>query len=115
MHDIDATKKMIRKLKLDSIGIAIATPFPGTKWWKIAVERGLIPPEIDWSRFDFDQVPVKLNNEFSIKQLKSIQKNYYWEAAKSNPKYLLNIISSFVLNPHTFKRRISSILGFSGN
>jgi len=112
-NDIHATKKMIRNLKLDSIGIALATPFPGTQWWTIAENRGLIPRELDWASFDFDHVPIKLNQNFSIKKLKSIQKEFYWAAARSNPKYFLNIAASFIINPRTFKRRISSILGFS--
>jgi len=111
--DINATKNMIRKLKLDSIGIAIATPFPGTQWWKIAEKRGLLPSEIDWRNFDFDHVPIKLNQHFSVKELKNIQKSYYWVAAKSNPRYFLKIVISSAINPYTFKRRISSILGFS--
>ncbi len=111
--DINATRRMIQKLKLDSIGVAIATPFPGTRWWKIAEERGVIPSNIDWDKFDFDHVPIKLNESFSTKELKDIQKTYYYDAIKTNPRYLAKIMFSIILNPNTLKKRINNILGFA--
>ena len=111
MSDVAATKRMIRELKLDSIGIAMATPFPATQWWRLAKDRGLIPREIDWRKFDFDHVPIKLNPNFSVQDLKQIQKDYYREAAGSNPKLLLNMLASFFINPNTFRKRVCNILG----
>ncbi|MCP5003092.1 MAG: B12-binding domain-containing radical SAM protein [Planctomycetes bacterium] len=111
--DINATRRMIRKLKLDSIGVAIATPFPGTRWWKTAEERGLIPSNIDWGKFDFDHVPIKLNESFSTKELKVIQKTYYYDAIKTNPKYLAKLMFSMILNPYTLKKRIVNVLGIA--
>lgn len=113
ISDVITTQKMIRKLKLDSIGVAMATPFPGTQWWQLAEAKGLIPPEIDWRKFDFDHIPIKLNRHFSDQDLKKIQRGYYREAARSNLKYLVKMMSSFLINPNTFKKRVCNILGLS--
>jgi len=109
--DVRKTIKMIRKLKLNSIGVAIATPFPETEWWRIAEERNLIPDQIDWKRFDFDDIPIKLNRTFSFKELKKIQRTYYLIAFMANPKYLFMILMAIITNPAVLKKRIKSVLG----
>lgn len=110
-EDVSKTRKMIRKLKLDSIGIAIATPFPGTKWWEIAKERNLIPSDIKWEDFNFDKIPIKLCEKLTYTEIKKIQRSYYIDAAMANPGYLCKIISTVLANPETFKKRIKSIMG----
>ena len=95
--DVEQTREMIRKLRLDSIGVAIATPFPRTRWWEIAQERHLIPQKIDWEDFNFDKVPIKLNQEFSEAELKNLQRTYYWDSLRANPRYIFKIIKAFMV------------------
>lgn len=45
------TIKFAYSLPIDQIRVALATPFPGTKLWDIAVKEGKIDPDnIDWTR-----------------------------------------------------------------
>lgn len=108
--DVIQTRKMIRRLKLDSLGVAIATPFPGTKWWQLAKEKELIPDRVEWKKFDFDNIPIKLNQNFSAKELKNIQKTYWFDAFLANPKYLLQIIAAVIAKPTILIKRIRSVL-----
>ena len=110
LDDIQETVRMIRRLKLDSIGVAIATPFPNTKWWRIAEEKGLVGSDIEWEKFDFDNVPIRLNTEFTVKQLKRFQRRYYFEAFRANPVLLYQMLGSSLVNPHVMFRRARNVL-----
>ncbi len=38
--------------KLDMVAIYTLTPFPGTKVWEYAREKGLVSEDMDWSRLN---------------------------------------------------------------
>ena len=46
------TLEFIKSLKLDKFAFATATPYPGTKFWEIMKERGLIGTDIDWRKLN---------------------------------------------------------------
>jgi len=85
IQDIEATERFIEENDVDSAGICITTPFPGTKLWEWAHELGLMPEKIDYSKFtlDFgslwvsDKIPSDVLNIIYAKlKLKCALKNY---------------------------------------
>ena len=58
IEDIRATQRFIEESGIDSIGVHITTPYPGTKLWQWCEERGLIPRSIDWSKFTTGELSV---------------------------------------------------------
>jgi radical SAM superfamily enzyme YgiQ (UPF0313 family) len=59
-EDIEMTKKFIIDNNVDEFAVSIATPFPGTKMWEMCKEKGVIPDEIDWSKFNYRKLTVML-------------------------------------------------------
>ena len=73
LEDLKQTKEFIANNEIESVGVCIATPFPGTQLWKWAEEQGRIPEKFSWSDFNYHNVPIPLCNAVNIKQLKKIQ------------------------------------------
>lgn len=48
--DILATKSFIQSSKLSSFDVYLLTPLPGTPVWEIAISKGLVSEEMDWSK-----------------------------------------------------------------
>lgn len=74
------TIKFVYNLPLDQVRFSIATPFPGTKLWDIAVEEGKISPEhIDWTTFSLmggyaDYTPPYYPNGRTPEEIKTLQR-----------------------------------------
>lgn len=111
--DVLQTRNLIKKLRLDNIIVSIATAFPATQWWKIAQERKLVPERIEWDKFSFRDVPIKINQVFSIKQLNDFQLKYYFDFYWVNPKCLWRMVVAALLNFEPFARRIQEIVRFN--
>ena len=73
LEDLQQTKEFIANNEIESVGVCIATPFPGTQLWKWAEEQGRIPEKFSWSDFNYHNVPIPLCDAVDIKQLKQIQ------------------------------------------
>ncbi len=73
LNDIGLTKNFILKNNIDSIGIGITTPYPGTKIWEWCKSRSLIPGSIDWNEFNMESCPVPANDVFSKKEIEKIR------------------------------------------
>lgn len=78
-EDIEATYNFIYNNytagKLDMIAVYILTPFPGTRVWQMAKERGLVDDDMDWSRlnlFTIDEFSperfIYLNEKMPVEQ-----------------------------------------------
>ena len=68
-EDIKATHKFIRESNIDSLGICIATPYPGTDLWKWCEENKLIPESVNWSDFTYGKVAIPACNTFSPEEI----------------------------------------------
>ena len=74
------TIKFAYSLPLDQVRFSIATPFPGTELWDIAVREGKIDPEtIDWTRLSLmggytDFLPLYYPEGRSAAELKQLQR-----------------------------------------
>jgi radical SAM superfamily enzyme YgiQ (UPF0313 family) len=51
VEDVYLTQQFIKNNRVDSGGVRITTPFPGTPIWDWSKERGLVAEDPDWSKF----------------------------------------------------------------
>jgi radical SAM superfamily enzyme YgiQ (UPF0313 family) len=74
------TIRFAYSLPLDQVRFSIATPFPGTELWDIAVQEGRIDPEnIDWTKLSLmggyaDFLPLYFPEGRSAEEMKRLQK-----------------------------------------
>jgi radical SAM superfamily enzyme YgiQ (UPF0313 family) len=74
------TIKFAYSLPLDQVRFSIATPFPGTELWDIAVQEGRIDPDnIDWTKLSLmggyaDFLPLYFPEGRSAEEMKNLQK-----------------------------------------
>jgi radical SAM superfamily enzyme YgiQ (UPF0313 family) len=74
------TIRFAYSLPLDQVRFSIATPFPGTELWDIAVQEGRIDPEnIDWTKLSLmggyaDFLPLYFPEGRSAEEMKKLQK-----------------------------------------
>lgn len=106
------TKETIKKtieyalrLNTDTAQFAIATPYPGTPFYKWALEKGYLKTA-DWEMYDGNVTPViqypNITNEELQEALKYAQ-NKYWMKVAMNPKEVA-----------TFFKNIYKMGGFTG-
>jgi len=55
-ENIMETLRFIKKSKLDSFGVFVLTPFPGTPIWNYAKSRGLVNEKMNWDKLDVNFV-----------------------------------------------------------
>ena len=74
------TIKFAYSLPLDQVRFSIATPFPGTELWDIAIREGRVDPEhIDWTKLSLmggyaDFLPLYYPEGRSAEEMKQLQK-----------------------------------------
>ena len=74
------TIKFAYSLPLDQVRFSIATPFPGTELWDIAIREGRIDPDtIDWTKLSLmggyaDFLPLYYPEGRSAEEMKQLQK-----------------------------------------
>lgn len=70
LKDIELTKQFIRDHDIDSIGITLMTPFPGTRLWDWCEEHNFIPADFTWSDLDYNTIPpIRTNENFTPDEL----------------------------------------------
>ena len=79
VDDAYATLDMIAKLPINGGEAYLASPFPGTKFWDIAVQKGLVHKDMNWKDlslgFDTDS-PIIINDAMSRNDIYR-----YWQDA----------------------------------
>ena len=76
IEDILETIEFIEKSNLDNAAIFVATPYPGTELYNIALEKSYLDPEISWTNFIVEgknYKPIYSNEHFSGEQLHLIR------------------------------------------
>jgi len=81
--EIADTKNFIIKNNLTA-GVGITTPYPGTKLWEMCNEKGVIPKDIDWKKFNFHNLTFALN-DISRERMKTIHQEFINLALRKNP------------------------------
>ena len=67
MEELDMTVKMIYDIPMTKLGLTVATPFYGTKWWEIALEQKIVPQKPNWDFWERCNVSVLDNNSILFK------------------------------------------------
>jgi len=79
-EESERTIKFAYSLPIDQVRFSIATPFPGTKLWEIAVKEGKIDPtNIDWTRLSLmagyaDYDPLYYPQGRTAAEIKALQR-----------------------------------------
>jgi hypothetical protein len=88
------TYKFIKSALMNFIDVNILVPFPGTRFWAYAVEKGLLPTSVDWSSFDVRKYPDHRNPDLfsrtrSVEQMRTIYRKFRRYTAYRNARTLL--------------------------
>jgi len=73
LDDIKETKNFILDNKIESVGVCIATPYPGTQLWSWCKDRGLIPDKFKWSDFNYHNIPIPVSELIAPNELEKIE------------------------------------------
>ena len=73
LEDIRETQRFISNAAIESIGVCITTPYPGTALWEWCRKTHGISGKIDWARFDYDRVVIPVSNTMSAARIKQLQ------------------------------------------
>ncbi|MFZ3168259.1 MAG: radical SAM protein [Candidatus Methanoperedens sp.] len=94
IEDVRLTQQFIRENDIDSIGVPITTPFPGTKLWDWCKENNLIPASINWDDFDMNKFSILACNTMTRNEIEKLRIEtysiFYKRRYKSIPNYILS-------------------------
>jgi len=94
IKDIQMTKKVIKKINPDYLGLALMIPYPGTEIYDFMIKEGLLIHR-RWDYYgSYTGFPPYRNNHFEPKQLNEIQRK---------------VLRNFYLRPSYILRRIMDI------
>lgn len=99
IEDIRATQRFIEENDIDSVGICITTPFPGTKLWTWCEEKGLIPESLDWTDFTYDKMPILACDTISPEKMKELYEETADIAAQKVSLNLFHVLNTCLRYP----------------
>jgi len=76
--EIELTEQFIVQNPIDSVGICILTPYPGTQVWDWCRKEGFIPDQVDWSDFLYDRISILCSRDLTWKQLLGYRDRLNW-------------------------------------
>ncbi len=110
-EDIEMTRQFIIKSGLDSIGVCITTPYPGTVLWDWCREHGLVPERCDWSRFNHEGCHVPANENLSPGEIESLRSGIVFEClVLRKPGMLWFYVKNVLLYPRELLDRFISVV-----
>jgi anaerobic magnesium-protoporphyrin IX monomethyl ester cyclase len=108
LEDIRLTQKMIKENPIDSVGICIATPFPGTELWNIAEKSGAIPPHLTWSDFTYDRIPIWVNRILKPEEIMRLYDETVALAKAKSQVGLKQLIATYLFHPGKLILKLAS-------
>lgn len=98
--DIEKTEQFILNNSIDSIGVCIATPYPGTVLWKWCQDAKLLPQTIPWEKLDTEQCVICTNTRLTPELIKYYKSRLVLKfLLKGNLKYLRFYLLWILRNP----------------
>ena len=96
--DIDATRRLVRRIRPDLISVALATPYPGTRLRDLMLEEGLLDESRPWSDYgqSFQGKPFIRTKTVSAERLLELQ---------------TLMLRGFYLRPEYILKRLAGIRG----
>lgn len=111
IDDINMTYEFILKNKIDSIGIGITTPYPGTKLWRWCKERHLIPERIQWKDFNMESCPISANEYFSNGEIEKIRSKIIFNSlVQKKFKFVRFYLKAAIMHPVVLFAKFSKVL-----
>ncbi len=98
MGDIEETKKFIFDNTIKSPLIGFMTPYPGTRYWQLLEEKGLIHKDINWSSCTQERVIINISNIPTAK-LEKIRTMMYLSYFWRNKKELFSMLVGMSSHP----------------
>jgi anaerobic magnesium-protoporphyrin IX monomethyl ester cyclase len=100
-EDVLATFAFIHKNPIDFVLLFTTTPSPGSEFWHMAVERGLIDPyKLDWRGLHWDNWPVLADSV-----------DPHWLFRRYYLEYFRNTLRNYNYSPLLFVRRVIRAMG----
>lgn len=72
-EDLDETVKFVQENNIESVGVCLTTPYPGTKLWEWCRQQGRIPDQINWAELVYDRVPITVCTAVSPDELQRVK------------------------------------------
>jgi len=112
-EDIRKTQQFIKEHDIESVGICITTPYPGTELWKWCEEHNLIPESFSWSDFTYDRVPIPVCDTIPPKELDRLIIETFEIASEKMPPTeirFLQFINESLLHPRKTVTGIAKVV-----
>jgi len=123
INDMQQTRMFIKENlhKLSHAHVSITTPLPDTELWDYAINKGIIPNNIDWSQFrigfnpiDDKSLPFYLNDKVPKEEFLKFMDVIYREVSEVNPTGRINIsletLKKVIKDPYRALRYLRWIL-----
>jgi len=114
LKDLRETQQFVADNEIESVGICITTPFPGTELWKWCEDRGHIPKTLKWSDFNYQNAPITVCDSVTTDELRKIQleMQLILLSRRKTPLRFFELLKIGLRNP---SKAINSILGILKN
>lgn len=103
------TIEFAKEIDPDIITLGIATPHPGTKFYKFIKENNYLQTD-DWSQYDPNKKPVFSYPELSSEEIYEVMRQGY-QSFYLRPSYILRRMSS-IRTPLDLKNNVKNFVGF---
>jgi anaerobic magnesium-protoporphyrin IX monomethyl ester cyclase len=103
-EDIQKTYDFIKKHRISSPAVFIAAPYPKTRFWDFAQERGLIGEHFEWSRLT--QHTVFFTDHVSESDVYAWEKKFLTLRQQKNKEYIFWKRISYLKQPWQLIRKI---------
>ncbi len=115
-EDIQKTKEFIKELKPSTVELSILTPYPGSIIYEQAKKMGVIPNNMEWSKYSHQSSENHFVKNIPKDEFKAITKSFFLEIKKYNNSWrnnirkLINRREEIIKNPNLFLLSILNVL-----
>ncbi len=113
-QDMQATQNFILGNHIDSLGICITTPYPGTELWEWCEHNNCIPDEYGWGDFDMERCSIVANTILTAKEVELFKTRFLFAfLIKSKFRFLRFYLRGLLSHPKTFFLKVLHFLKFN--
>lgn len=105
-RDVEETAEFIRRNPIDSIGICITTPYPGTAIWNWCKKNNLIPAGLRWSDFVYDRISVPCSTTMTASEIEAHADNLRWLVRVKTGDYFSGFLAQYLRSPRKLLRAL---------
>ncbi len=118
IKDIEETEAFLKEIKPSFVHFFFTTPFPGTELWDIALEKGWLSPDVDFSRdWDFRStsypaVEMGISKEELRKIRSRLQNKMFFRnyVHLRNMKFVSTIVAALAASPIATVRTVRKVM-----